>query len=535
MNTFFLHLLNISISASWLIAALLLLRFIFVKMAPRWTVCLLWVLAGARLLMPFWPESPFSLQPAAQAIPADITVRQNPAIDAGVPAINDFVNSQILADLAIRPESRQRPVQTALSVSSVIWVCGLLAFLLYALYAYFSLKRKTAVSIPISQDVRIAEKIDSPFIFGIIKPVIYIPSGLDRKYLSFILLHEKAHIRRFDPLWKMLGFLLLSVYWFNPLVWLSYILFCRDIEEACDEQAIRDMGSNDRKNYSQALLACSSPRRKVAAFPLSFGEIGVKERIKHVLRYRKPGTWITIAAIAVCAAAAVCYFTSPQKFIKKPPQDTYFYADTQPGRQRLLSLSLDSSGRFTAWSAGEKVPLDQGTWKYSGHTLLLEGSASGSSAKYYFTVSGSKLLFDKKKSSDFAGTDLPDGTAFAFEEDVIRSDDRIRLVLNGISYNSRINSYEIILSAENRKNSTVSVSCPQITINGQVIAADSAGTIAAGETSDIPLRFSDQDAQNAGIMSIDDIKNAGFQLLVNFEGDSQQMEINNNWDVGEEK
>ena len=311
MSAAFLKLLNLSITASWLILAVILVRFLL-KKAPKWISCVLWALVAIRLICPFSLESALSLIPSSETIPSNIEMMQKPAIDSGITAINEAVNPAISHSFAPDPMTSANPLQIVIPVLSIVWIAGMAAMLLYALISYIRLKKSVGASVPVRDNILACDEVKSPFILGIIKPLIYVPSSMEGETLGYVITHESAHIQRRDHWWKPFGFLLLAVYWFNPLCWLAYVLLCRDIEMACDEKVIRELDNNDKAAYSQALLNCSFPRRRIAACPLAFGEVGVKERVKSVLNYKKPAFWIIIAAIAACAVVAVCFLTNPK-------------------------------------------------------------------------------------------------------------------------------------------------------------------------------------------------------------------------------
>lgn len=312
MDAVFLKLLNMSITASWLILAVVVLRLLL-KKAPKWVSCALWVLVGLRLVLPFSFESVFSLIPSAQTVSPDIIYSQTPGITSGIPAINDALNPIISGSFAPIPEASANPLQIWTAVASYVWLIGIAAMLLYAATSYLRLRRRVKASIHVRDNLWICDDIKTPFILGIFKPRIYLPSGMGEATEAHVVAHENAHLKRRDHLWKPLGFLLLAVYWFNPLCWLAYILLCRDIELACDEKVIRGMEKGDVLAYSEALLSCSVPRRMVMACPLAFGEVGVKERIKTVLNYKKPAFWVIVAAVTACIVVAVCFLTNPKE------------------------------------------------------------------------------------------------------------------------------------------------------------------------------------------------------------------------------
>ena len=311
MENVFLHLVNMSITAGWIALAVMILR-LFLKKAPKWITVLLWGLVGLRLILPVSIESVLSLIPSAETIPPEIVYAQEPQIHSGIEVFNSAVNPVISESLAPSGELTSiNPVQVLLAIATVVWIAGVAGMLVYTLISYLRLRHKVRVSMSIEKNTYICDDINTPFILGIIKPKIYLPSNLTASEQDYVLRHEKAHIKRKDHLIKPLSFLLLSVYWFNPLLWVAYILLCRDIELACDEKVIRDMGIQDRKEYSTALLNCSIPRRMISACPLAFGEISVKQRIKTVLNYKKPAFWISIVAIILCVALSVGFLTNP--------------------------------------------------------------------------------------------------------------------------------------------------------------------------------------------------------------------------------
>ena len=306
MTALVLKLLNMSISASWLVLAVMLLRVLF-KKAPKWVSCLLWSIVALRLVIPFSFESAFSLIPSAEVIPQNITTTQTPAIYSGIPAVNTTVNP--LFTQYVTPEDHT--LETILSVASVVWLVGVAVLLLYSMVSYLRLRWRVQASIRIQKNLYACDNVESPFILGILFPKIYIPSGMDDRQLQYVLAHENAHLKRLDHWWKPLGFLLLTVYWFNPLLWLAYIFLCRDIEQACDEKVITQMDNAGKRAYSEALVACSVHRRMIMACPVAFGELGVKARIKGILHYKKPSFWIILAAVVACTVTVVCFLTKP--------------------------------------------------------------------------------------------------------------------------------------------------------------------------------------------------------------------------------
>ena len=324
MSVVFLKILNISLIAGWMILAVLLLRLIL-KKAPKWVSCLLWALVALRLLLPFSVESVLSLIPSSEVIPTTITSEQAPVIDSGIRVIDNAVNPVVTETFAPHAEASVNPLQIVVSVASVVWIAGVIAMFIYSLISYLRIKKNLRTAIPLyperkkaGRGIMVCDEIKTPFILGIFKPVIYLPSTLDDDTKKYVIAHEKAHIKRHDHWWKPLGFLLLSVYWFHPLCWVAYILLCRDIEAACDEKVIHNKEKNYLAAYSQALLDCAVQRKQISACPLAFGENGVKGRVKGILSYKKPAFWIIIAAIVCVAVVTVCFLTNPKRDKKVP-------------------------------------------------------------------------------------------------------------------------------------------------------------------------------------------------------------------------
>ena len=312
MAAVFLKLLNLSISASWLVLAVLVLRLIS-KRSPKWMNVLLWGIVALRLVLPFSIESALSLIPSAETVsPVAVQSAPAPTITSGVSVIDNAVNPSLSEHFAAVPTASVNPLYVWTEIAGWVWLIGLGAMLLYALVSYLRLRRRVSVSLPVQDHIYLCDAISSPFILGVVKPRIYLPSGLDEVQRQNVLAHEQAHLARRDHWWKPLGFALLAVYWFNPVLWLAYTLLCRDIELACDERVIRTMDESAVKTYSTVLLACSMPRKAVITCPLAFGEVGVKERVRNALHYKKPAFWVVAASVAVCVVVAVCFLTNPR-------------------------------------------------------------------------------------------------------------------------------------------------------------------------------------------------------------------------------
>ena len=344
MNEFFLKILNMSISASWIILVVLVLRLLL-KKAPKWINVLLWGIVAVRLICPFTIESAMSLMPSVDILPpALIDTLQNttnttqditntsqttigtsqditdplqnnlgtPTVDETHPQINNSHTPVIQEATATSAKDESiNYIQLFTSIFSKLWIIGVALMLTYSIISYIRIKKKINTAVLLRNNIYQSEAVVSPFVLGIIQPKIYLPFNVSEQNITPIIAHEQAHIKRKDYLWKPIGFLLLTLHWFNPLVWLGYILLCRDIELACDEKAIKEMTIAQRADYSQALLTCSVNRHMITACPIAFGEVNVKNRIKNVLNYKKPTFWIILVAIISSIIIAACFLTNP--------------------------------------------------------------------------------------------------------------------------------------------------------------------------------------------------------------------------------
>ena len=315
LSSYFIRLLNVSIAASYVALVIIVLRLIFKKI-PKWAMCVLWALVALRLILPFTPESVFSLIPSAKTVPENIITSSSPAIDSGIKVVNSVVNPIIS-----KTAEQIGDGISVIGILSIVWAAGFAAMTAYALTVYIRLRLRLRESIEIEDGVYICDRIESPFLFGFIKPKIYIPSGLDEEDAKYVISHERAHMRRFDHVWKPCGFFLLSLHWFNPALWAAYILLCKDIEYACDEKVIAEIGADFKRAYSTALLNCSISRRAVSACPVAFGECDVKGRILNVLSYKKPALWVIILSAVATAVVSVCFLTNPIKAQGGEPEE----------------------------------------------------------------------------------------------------------------------------------------------------------------------------------------------------------------------
>ena len=361
MTNLFLGFLNRSLSAAVLIFAVVLVRLAF-KKAPKWLLCALWALAAVRLLCPFSIESVLSLIPSAEPVQPEIVYSAAPAITSGIPAVDAIVNPPLQAAFTPDPAQSANPLQILTELAAWVWLGGCAVLILYAAISALRLRLRVRTAVRLEGNVFQSEFVPSPFILGVFRPRIYLPFGLEPGAQDMVLAHERAHLKRGDQLWKPLGFLLLTAYWFNPVCWLAYVLFCRDIEAACDEKVVRELGESCKTAYSRALLQCSVPRRMITACPLAFGETGVKGRIKSVLNYKKPAFWVVLAAVFVSIAVAVCFLTDPKQDTEQteeePPVSSAVDGPAEEDSAPPTSMVFPSLEDYADYLIGQTILLE---------------------------------------------------------------------------------------------------------------------------------------------------------------------------------
>lgn len=306
MSEVFLNALNLSITASLVAVAVLLLR-LCMKKAPKWISAALWAFVGARLVFPFALESRISIIPSSDIF----TFYETPDAEAfrvhtGISGINSTINDHIATT------QNTATVMGVMDILAILWLAGIIGFLLYGIISYLSVYLKVCTAIPLKDNIYQSENVRSPFVLGFINPRIIVPFNLDDETLKNVIMHENAHLKRKDHIVKPFAYLLLCFHWFNPLMWLSYILLCRDIEVACDEKVIKKLTFAQRKTYALALLNCKVKNTTVAVCPVAFGEVNVKSRIKNTLNYKKPAMWVVVAAVTVSIIASGCLLTNPK-------------------------------------------------------------------------------------------------------------------------------------------------------------------------------------------------------------------------------
>lgn len=430
MGAVFLTLLHMSLAASALVVVVVLLRLLL-KRAPKTIHCALWAMVALRLLLPFSVESSFSLIPQDVAegelltewqddyvgevtVIYDDSALYNDAVAAGREPFADGEGGYYVVTAPDRLDAPDTVETAVLPILGWVWLAGCAAMLLYAAVSFFRIRKRVQLSLPLRDNIWRCEAVDSPFILGFFRPNIYLPYDMDEGQAQYVIAHEEAHLRRRDHWWKPLGFLLLAVYWFNPLLWMAYILLCRDIELACDERVIRDMDASAKKAYSEALLSCSLPRHMVAACPLAFGEVGVKKRIASVLHYKKPAFWVMVVAILACVVVAVCFLTNPKDTIGGK-----VYTYEKSGVLGNFTIAFFEDGTFHYTEGMASSYHSSGKWTEKGNILTLTDDENlGYKLVNRFRKDGDTLYFIAEGSSNFLYVTVQDGERFTYTFDI---------------------------------------------------------------------------------------------------------------------
>lgn len=439
MENLFLSVFNMSITALWLTLAIILIRLLL-KKAPRAIICLMWALVGVRLVLPIKIESIFSLVPSVDTLPTGIMYSPKPTVHTGIAYLNSAVNPVISEHFAPNIGDSANPMQVIMFVASLVWLLGIAVMLVYTLLSYIRIRIKVREAVK-EGEVWLCDGIGTPFILGVLRPRIYVPSNVNASDFEYILAHEKAHIKRRDHIWKPLGFALLSVHWFNPALWIGYILLCRDIEIACDEKVLREKGSGIKKSYSDALINASVPKKLISACPVAFGEVSVKARVKKVLDYKKPALWIIIVAVLAAIVTTVCFLTNPKEDVEKPIETgtqlpekvytldsdaytVYSYEDSVDPFAPNFTL-YDFPHTFTfSWSAFSSY-FAVGRYEIENETLTLK--TDDGMYTFVFAITDEGYVFDEARSSRIprylysadakeALSPVPDGAMFKFKE-----------------------------------------------------------------------------------------------------------------------
>ena len=413
MSEFFLNIVNMSISASWIVLAVLLLRLLL-KKAPKWINGILWGIVGLRLIMPFSFESIFSLIPSSETI-SKAPDSPRPHFESGVTIIDNQVNDYLgehYYEVVTRPTGHFADITTILAI---VWIVGIVLLLAYTIISYSRVKNKIGTAVLLRDNIYQSENVISPFVLGIIKPKIYLPFNMNEQDMEHVIAHEQAHINRKDHWWKPLGFLILTLHWFNPLMWLGYVLLCRDIELACDEKVIKELNTEQKADYSQALLNCSVNRRMIAACPLAFGEVGVKDRVKSILNYKKPAFGIIVVAIIASIAVAVCFLTNPTSNKLKDIENRTLNSITEEtvavwvsDGENYHSIGAISKNLLEDLSdikiSRKEVSLNRSEDRDASHTLVLQ-TKQDTDLTIYSYLKGLYIYFN----SDFSSVWVNDG------------------------------------------------------------------------------------------------------------------------------
>ncbi len=309
MEGIFRVLLNMSYTGALVLLAVLPLRFLL-RRSPRYLLSALWLLPLFRLLCPVSIQSDLALLPGTEPLPREFLTAQAPEIHTGIPTLNSTINPAISGSLTASPYASVNPAQVLLWALGWVWLAGVCAFLIYALISSLRLRGRLRFATLLEPGVYESDRIPTAFVRGVLHPAVYVPAGLSGESRAHVLLHERAHIRRRDYILQPLFFLALALHWFNPLAWLLYALFVRDMELACDESALRHAGGDVRQAYSATLLSLSEARGLCPA--LAFGQSNTKARIKSVLQYKKPAFWMVVGAVVVfCIAGALLLLNPP--------------------------------------------------------------------------------------------------------------------------------------------------------------------------------------------------------------------------------
>ena len=383
MTKVFLYLANRSIRAGFLILAVIGLRFLFRKL-PKGPQLLLWAVVALRLAVPFSPESPWSLLPSAELLSSQATIntplQRDPSIlqaenEISVPATTEAPHvvtgaapttaTQPQTGSSASPGALETPAASGLGdldvffrICTAVWLLGMAAMISYGLISYLRLRKKLSVSLRQDGCIYICDEISSRFVLGLCRPRIYLPSSLSQAAKPYVLAHEQAHLRHRDAWWKFFGFLLLSVYWFHPLVWVAYVLFCRDLEMACDERAVMGMDARQRKDYACTLLLCAAPKGSFSVCPVAFSQNSIKARIKNLLQKKNARLWAGLLALIAALVVILCFATNPKS--AKIPVTSVSSTFSETNALDAIILDADSNQILYSQNAGNSI--ETGDW-----------------------------------------------------------------------------------------------------------------------------------------------------------------------------
>lgn len=462
MEALLAKLIEISMIASWLILIILVLRICF-KKASKSFYCFLWALVGLRLIFPFSIESVFSLIPKKEIL--------TPTIQTGISVLNQTIEQNTQPETVIVPQS-----MNWMSILTMIWIIGIITLSIYSIISYYRLYKKVSISLPYKKNIYYCDSIDSPFILGIIQPKIYLPSTLNESQIQYVLKHEYAHLKRKDHLWKPLGFALLTFYWFNPMIWVAYITLCKDIESACDEYVIKKMDSYNKKMYSETLFTCSVDRKLIMACPLAFGEVGVKERIKSIVNYKKPTFWVLCASLVVCIVLSVGFLTEP-----KSVTDFTFTTGLLNKEIKLNNEQIDEVfNQLNTYTFNHKT-----NHTFDGQRYLITYNKDKKNYRWTITKEKTQLIIneDGKNSIIFVGNDpaLLNGLKKyeSLAQESIKNENQLNMInTNTTSLTNKI--IDTILDYHNQDNPTGTIKT-----ESHIVLASSQGTALTKDTSEL--------------------------------------------------
>lgn len=419
MANVFMKILNMSIMAGWLVLVVLCVRFLF-KKAPKWIRCLLWGMVAIRLICPFSLESPFSLMGSGEVVlPYTMQegeqIRFIPSVNSKISSVERTVNPILAKSFAYEEYESAAPFQIYSEVAAGIWMLGIILMLSYGVYTRMRLNSLVKERVNLKENIYICDYVESPFILGVFRPSIYIPSYMEGEEREVIIAHEKAHLSRKDHWWKPMGYLLLAVYWFQPLIWIGWHTFCKDIELACDEKAVKFMDFSERKQYSGVLVSCGQQRKRMISCPLAFGEAAVKDRVKAVLNYKKPGLWKIVVSLLVCAILSVCFLTN-QREQEVPIADE--------GRQPNKNINMQQETKNTFYGNRKTYyEMADGTWLCDSisykYRLEIKGrlNNSASDSVYVYLSNRSEISFEEAWKASGLSSDIND--YFSVEDAVL--------------------------------------------------------------------------------------------------------------------
>ena len=397
MQSIFITVFNMSIVSIWFILVVFILRLVLKKL-PRWIICILWSCVGIRLICPWNLESTFSMIPSAEPVSYNITISETPRINSGLPYLNNFLNPIIMESLSPNSTNGVYYIDILMYTVSIIWIAGVFAMVIYFLISYVKTTNKVRESVAFGDNILFCDRISSPFVFGIINPKIYIPSDIEANNLEYVFAHEKAHIKRRDNIWKILGFIVLTINWFNPLVWLAYVIFSRDIEIACDEKVIKEHGEEFKKPYLHALIMCSCKTKNNFVISTAFGKSSLKNRISNILDYKKPRVVVMIMGIVLCIVTAACFMTNPIENDNIYAINSGYYSYKTINDSSFISLDMINK-TFVFSPSGISSLLYRGTYVEDSNSLTLNvDNIEGENLSLVFEKNGDNLIFDDEKS-----------------------------------------------------------------------------------------------------------------------------------------